>query len=190
MKKIIGIVGEKGAGKETFGNFLRDFLQEKKKTFFRIHSSDVLIETLAIWKIPTTRENLQKLPVAMEKMFGRGALTRAVKSRIEASDNDVIVFDGVRWHSDAEMIRSFGTIGTLVYITASKEIRYGRLKERKEKVGEFNLSYKQFCEEENAPTEAHIREIGMCADFIIENYGSVDKLKEEVRVFCKEVIFS
>src|SRR4051812_31081631 len=105
MKLVIGIVGEKGSGKETFATFLKEIIPDK--VIFHARSSDILAETLQIWDLVSTRHNLQQLAIVLDQGFGKGTLTHAVAKRIKDSNADIVVFDGVRWFSDAEMIRSF-----------------------------------------------------------------------------------
>lgn len=185
--KVIGIVGEKASGKETWGNLLFEFLDAEGSTYTRIRSSDILNETLNLWHIPSTRENLQKLPVGMESMFGEGSLTRAVEARIRSLASDIVIFDGVRWYSDVAMIRSFPD-NLLIYVTACVDTRFMRIRNRKEKVGEFGLSYEQFLKEEHATTEIHIPKIGKGADYTFENNGDVLELSGSVGDFYQSAI--
>ena len=104
-----------------------------------IKSSDVLAEVLNILRQPVTRENLQKLPIALAQYFGDGFLSSAVEERMLNSDAKIVIFDGVRWPSDVRMLRTFPH-NFLVYIASDLEIRYERLKNREEKLEEKDLS--------------------------------------------------
>lgn len=181
MKIIIGLVGEKGCGKGTFKDLLSEIMPDKKIVHVRF--SDVLVETLKLWGIPTSRENLQKLSPAMVRAYGEGTLTRAVKKRVEDLEADIVILDGVRWLSDAEMLRQF-TRNLLVYVIADAELRFERTKNRKEKAGEENTNWEKFLQEEQAETEKYIPIIGALADYKILNNGSLEELREEVKKFC------
>ena len=185
MKIVIGLVGEKGGGKGTFTNLLREIATGKSIGCKR--SGDVLLETLKIWNITPNRTNLQKLAVIMDKTYGAGALTGAVQKRIIEDPSDITVFDGVRWTSDAQMIRQFSP-NFLIYITADARTRYERTKLRKEKAGEENASFEQFLKEEKAETEIFISRIGEAADVKINNNGSLEELKERVADFYENHI--
>ena len=200
-KTVIGLVGEKGGGKETVGNSILQLSKgnrfqmmvnalKKKEVFFRIRSSDILKEVLASYGIPQTRFNLQRLPEGMEDMFGDGALTNDVKQRILSSNADINIFDGVRWISDEKMIRSFVAPhkNILIYVTAPVADRYERVKMRKEKEGEFGVSLEQFLQEEKASTETMIPIIGAHADFKIENSGTIRDLEIKVRKIYESAI--
>lgn len=186
MKKtIIGLVGEKGSGKETFGDLLIKLLPEKK--ILRIRSSDILSESLELWEIEKTRENLQDLAIIMDNHFGKGTLSKAVKKRIEGMDADIVIFDGVRWDSDVELIRSFPE-NYIIYVTANLDIRFKRIKNRKEKAFEEGTTMDQFMHEEKKLTELQIPKIGETADFKLENNSNLDELKRQVNTFCQKLI--
>jgi dephospho-CoA kinase len=177
MKYLIGVVGENGAGKDTFTTFLT--AAAAPLTVSKHRFSDVLYETLNSWGIETSRSNLQNLAIIMNKQFGKGSLTRAARTRVGSDEADIVIIEGVRWKSDEPMIRTFVN-NLLVYITAEPKIRYGRMKTRGEKVGEKNFSYEQFEKEERAETELEIPKIGAKADFKIENNGSLDEFRHKV----------
>lgn len=183
MKTIIGLVGEKGSGKETFGNFLMEVAKERVG---RVRFSDILYETLGAWNLPQTRENLQHLAVVMDQGFGDGTLTNVIKKRVESLNADLVILDGVRWETDEMLVRSFPN-NIMVYITADVKKRYQRLKKRDEKKGEAE-SFAKFLRSEKAKNELLIPKIGQRADLKIENNGTFEDLKNEVGKFFKKYL--
>ncbi len=177
-KIVIGVVGEKGSGKETFVTILKELYPQH--TIVHIRSSDILAETLKLWDLPKTRHNLQHLAIVMDQGFGLGTLTHAVRQRIAQTNADITIYDGMRWLSDEQMVRSFDT-QLVVYITASASIRYERTKLRKEKIGEAGTTYEQFLQEEQVATELDIPKIGARADVHIENKSDIGDFKEAVQ---------
>ncbi len=176
MKLVIGLVGEKGSGKQTFVNFIR-LVQDY--SIRQIRFSDILGQTLVLWDIPNTRENLQQLSIAMKDSFGQEALAHAAEFNIENETADIIILDGARRESEIEIIRK-QTPNLLVYITANQNLRFERLKNRSEKVGETGLSHEQFMKEETVETETLIPQLGAKADVKIENNGSLEEFKKQV----------
>ncbi len=183
MKTIIGIVGEKGSGKGAFVHILQAIAD---KTIGCIKSSDVLAETLTMWDIPLTRSNLQQLAIMMNKTYGDTALSHTVEKRIKDLPFDVVIYEGIRWPSDVNVVRGFSK-NVLVYITAPAETRYKRTLMRKEKVGEGEATFEQFMREEQVFTETQICEIATKADVKIENIGTKEELEKKVREFYKNL---
>ena len=178
-KMIVGLVGEKGSGKETFGNFLSGIAKKTKVT--RVRFSDILVETLRSWDLPLTRKNIQKMAVVMEDGFGKGTLTQAVKRRIAIINAEILILDGIRWLTDEKMLREIDN-SLIVYITADLKLRFERIRRRTEKVGE-GKSFRQFMKEEKAKNELFIGKIGKRADVKLENNGSLGEFKKKVEEF-------
>lgn len=185
MKKlVIGLVGEKGSGKETFGKFLKEVAKDKKILHGRF--SDILVETLELWSIPKTRENLQDLAICMNRGFGKGTLSHAMFEKVNKESDDIVIIDGVRWKSDVELTRKFPN-SLLIYITAPLIARYQRLKKRQEKAYEETTNFKQFMHEEKKLTETLIPKIGSGADFKIINNGSLAQFRKKVEKLYSKI---
>lgn len=184
QKFVIGLVGEMGSGKETFGKTLQEEIRGLRVERFTF--SALLRQTLELWDISATRENLQKLARVMDDGFGTGALTRAGRCRIDRLEADVIVVDGVRWESDYDFIRSLPN-HLLVFITADPEIRLERLRARREKAGEGDMTREQFAEASAARNEVSIPSIGARADRRIENNGTLEDFKVKIKALAREI---
>ena len=184
MKTYIGLVGEKGSGKDTFAHMLTGFLAHK--TVGHIKSSDLLAETLKLWGLPFTRSNLQEIAIVLDKGFGAGTVTQGVYEKMKNDPSDVIIFDGIRWNTDVEMLRMFEN-NILIYITAPIQMRYERTKLRNEKMDESMTSIEQFISEEKVSTELEIPRIGKSADVTIINDGTLEDLQAQVKEFCVRI---
>lgn len=176
--QIIGLVGEKGSGKDTFAKYLQEI---SDKTVAHIRFSDLLKQTLKLWDLPITRANLQKLAQVLED-FGTGTVAHGLEKQIQNTKADIIILDGIRWKPDVKLLKKFPK-HLLVYITADPKLRFERLKSRGEKDGEAEMSFEQFSEEEKAPNELLIPEIGSGADYKIENNSSIENFEKEVKKF-------
>jgi dephospho-CoA kinase len=172
MKICIGLVGEPGSGKGSFVEIMASLIPHlscfSSSVVGHHRSSDILVETLDAWSLPATRENLQKLAIAFDGSFGKGTLSNAVKQRILADSNEIVVFDGIRWLTDVDMLRHLPN-NILVYVTAPAEVRFERMKARKEKSDEGGMSFDQFLREGKADTEIYIPIIGEHADHVVHN---------------------
>lgn len=188
MKIHIGLVGEKGSGKETFVKIIKEITGEVKVMHCRF--SDVLKETLIIWGLDLTRKNFQILPQVMRPGYGMDVLSQAVKKRaLEAGiEKEIIILDGIRWLEDVQMLRILPN-NILVYVTADMLVRYERVKNRKGKAGEQNMTFEQFYSEEKEATEILIPKIGQeNANLKIENNGTLEEFEKKVKEFYEMVI--
>ncbi len=175
---ILGLVGEKGAGKETFVKILKENLHNKSISHY--HFSDILSQTLSLWNLPLSRINLQTLAISMVSSFGPFSLANAMKERMISDKSDIIIIDGIRWEADLSMLRSFPK-NFLIYITASPQIRYQRIISRNEKKDEGKTTYQQFLNEEKSQTETSIGSISQKADITIQNETTLDHLAHQVK---------
>lgn len=175
--QIIGLVGEKGSGKDTFAHFLSDLIKEKKVAHIRF--SDLLKQTLNLWDLSISRSNLQKIAQLLEDGFGPGTVAHGIETQIQKTDTDIIILDGIRWLPDVELLKKFPN-HTLVYITADSKLRFERLKTRGEKDDESRMSFGQFQREEQAKNELLISEIGKEADYKITNNSTIENFKKNV----------
>ncbi len=185
MSLVIGLTGENGSGKGTFIEFLKEFAVGK--TVGRMATSTILGETLDHWGIPRTRRALQDLAIIMNEHYGDGTLANAAKKRILECKADIVVFDGVRWGSDEKMLRALPN-SLIIYVTAGSDIRYNRIKGRKEKVGESATPKEQFLIEEKIRTELEIPEIGSRADAKIVNEGTIEEYKKKVDEVWSKIV--
>jgi dephospho-CoA kinase len=177
MTKVIGLVGEKGSGKQTFVNFIKEIAPNL--TIRQVRFSDILAQTLVLWDIPQTRPNLQNLAIVMNEKFGAQALANAAKFSIEGDMADIIILDGIRRESEFKLVKEMKN-SLVIYITAESDLRYKRLKLRSEKVGEIGLSYEQFLKEEESKAESEISKLSKKADISLENNGTKEEFKDKI----------
>jgi dephospho-CoA kinase len=145
-----------------------------------VRFSDILRETLHLWAIPESRANLQRLVMTMVQTFGTDALAAAIATRVQTADAEVVILDGIRRNPELAFLRQFPS-NTLVYVTAPAEVRFERLRQRRENIGEGTMSYEQFLEEERAATEVEIPQIGTSADIRIVNDKGIAEYEQVVR---------
>ncbi|EKD85123.1 MAG: hypothetical protein ACD_38C00077G0001 [uncultured bacterium] len=199
MKLVIGLVGEKGSGKQTFVNFLKKIVlrqvysecnrtaQDKPLIIRQVRFSDILAQTLIMWDIPISRANLQKLSLVMNDAFGQGSLANAARFSIEGDSADIIIFDGIRRPEELNLVKSLKN-NILIYISAMQDLRYQRLKTRSEKVGETGLTFEQFLEEEKSPAEKNIPGLGKGTNLKIENNGSLEDFKQKIQQIFNKIL--
>lgn len=185
MKKvIIGLIGEKGAGKGT----VADHLKEK---YMAVHygTSKILRRTLEDLHLPVTRDNLIKLALVLKEGYGPSVIIDSLIMDMDKDQSEIIIADGIRMHGDVEPFRQkYGNNFFLVYVTADIKVRYERTKLRKEKSGEDKATLEQFLEEEAKLTEISIHEIGKQADFKLNNNGTSEELLAQTEEMLKKIL--
>lgn len=176
-KKIIGLVGEMGSGKDTFC----DYIKNNYKNVYFLRFSDALTETLKIFFDEVKREDQQWLSFALREKFGADILVRALIKKAKSIEEGIVVLNGVRKQAEVDAIKENG--GKIIYITADEKKRWERVIVRKEKADD-DVPFEKFQELGRAEAELQIPAIGAIADYKIEN----NKTKEEFYQEVKKVI--
>jgi dephospho-CoA kinase len=187
MKKnkiVIGLIGEKGAGKGAVAKYLIEKYGAK-----HYGTSKILRRTIEDLKLPVTRDNMVKLAIVLKEGFWPSVIIDSLIKDIEANGSDIIIADGIRMHGDvAPFQKKYGKNFHLVYVTADLKVRYERTKQRKEKDGEDKTTLEDFIAEEGRLTEVSIHEVGTTADFIIYNNKGVKELYAQVDKVIKSIL--
>jgi len=121
MSIIIGLTGENCAGKGTVADYLA------KKGFYYYSLSDVIREELANDGKEITRDALIAKGNELRRNFGPDVLAKRTIGKLQADRNYVI--DSIRNPAEAKALLATGKM-TLVYVTASPERRFARMKAR------------------------------------------------------------
>lgn len=180
MKKIIGLVGETGSGKDTFC----EYLKKKKKNVFVFRFSQPLTEALRVFFNEVKKEDQQWLATALRERFGKNILGEALKKKIKNIKKGIIILNGLRVWEEYRMIKKLK--GKIIYITAGSQTRWQRVRGRGEKKDD-KISYSKFLKLEKAKPELLISKIGRRADLKIENNGSKAEFYKKIKSIIKKI---
>jgi len=122
MSILIGLTGENCAGKGTAADYL------VKKGFYYYSLSDIIREELANEGKEITRDALIAKGNDLRRNFGSDILAKRTIAKHLPDRNYVI--DSIRNPAEAKALLATGKM-TLVYVTASPEDRFERMKSRK-----------------------------------------------------------
>jgi dephospho-CoA kinase len=181
MKKIIGLVGETGSGKDTFCQYLK---KNSKEPVFCFRFSDPLSEALKIFLTEIKKEDQQWLGKILRERYGDDILAKAISKRIKSIKRGFVILNGIRYWEEFKMVKNLG--GKIIYITADQKLRWQRLRKRGEKKDDF-CSFDKFLEREKAKTEILIPKIGEKSDFKIENNASKRVFHKKIREIMKKL---
>lgn len=171
---IIGLVGRQGSGKGTAAKIL----QEKYGAeLFRF--SAILRDIITRLAVPESRENFIKLSEALRQTFGEDVLAYAIERDAANSTAALVVVDGIRRIQDLAALEPLPHF-KLIEIAAPAKTRFERMKNRGEKSGETSMSWEEFSEQEQAPTEITIPSVAARAWKAIENGGTTQELEQQL----------
>ena len=170
-KLILGVLGEKFAGKDAVANYL---VEKHGADHFRF--SHILDDILKLLNLPVSRGNEIALGLGLREIFGRQVLAPAIVKRVQESKKSLVVVNGLRMDEVGE-IKKVG--GKIVYVTAPAELRFARYQNRHEKADDGSMDYIQFVGQEQSVTEVDIPVLGQKADFRIDNTGTLEELYQK-----------
>lgn len=176
---IIGLVGEKLAGKDTVANYLVD---KYNAAHFRFtHILDAILEELAL---PISRKNEIEVGLALRKVFGQHVLVNALEQRVRKSLSSYRVVNGIRM-DEMDIVKSWGA--KIIYITAPADIRFARYQTRHEKADDAVMNFQEFQDQDKELTEVNIPDLGKRADFRIDNVGTLKELDKKIEEVLSQI---
>ncbi len=173
-KIYLGVIGEIGTGKGVFADYMKarhSALHERYSTRVR-----ALVNR---WGIIESRANLQKIAMDLRGHFGDDILTKPILESVLESPASCAVVEGIRLSGDIRDLRRLPGF-KLVYVTAPVDICYARIASRGENQGDTTKTFEEFTRERGAATEVEIAELGMTADFRIDNVGTLGEYHEKI----------
>lgn len=180
---IIAIVGLPGAGKTVAADFFRE------KNLPVISFGKVINEYIEKSKLQHTEEVHKKVREDIRERYGKEALAYLNESKIKEAltKNMIVVIDGMRsWEEYLYLKRKFPNVRLyIVCLYADKDIRYDRIKHRRERSKLFGeqRDIDELIGTNMGPTVAY-------ADFLVKNNFSLAEFKDKLEEVYRQVYFS
>jgi dephospho-CoA kinase len=185
-KSIIAFAGRNGCGKGTAAELVAALLTAPKHTY-----SDVLYEIHAACGIPREqvgRPTLQELSTLLRRWFGQDCLASVMAAKCEAAPGAHVAIDGVRRLEDTDILEREYSDGMIpVWIEVPADLRYERLKARKEKAGEQMMSREAFDLQEQAESERQLDLVRQKCKVVIDNSGTPEDLRRKIEALVASI---
>lgn len=181
-KIILGFVGELGSGKTTASKYLI----KKYKAGYHQYSG-ILSDIANRLYLEKSRNNLQKLSLALRQTFGQDILAKTITQEVEKDKSKIVLVDGIRRFPDIKYLKKLQHF-SLVYLTADLNLRFQRIKKRKEKPGDSQKSFKQFQKEEKNEADRMIKIVAKKAHFTVTNNTTFNHLYQQLDEIISKLI--
>lgn len=192
-KKIIGIAGTNGSGKDTVGAFLAE-----DHGYLFVSVTDVLRAELKRQGFPVDREHLRELSASWRREFGYGVLIDRAMDMFNDQPKGKykgIAIASLRNPFEVDRVHELG--GEVWWLDADPLLRFTRIRSNaamRARAEEDEKTYEEFLAEEKAEmhTEGDEATLNMAAvrdkcDTMMINGGSgLDMLKQEVAALLAE----
>lgn len=122
-KLIVCLAGMPGAGKSTIAEGLR------ARGCDVVNMGDAVRDEAARRNMGPSRENLGRLMLELREKNGPGAIAELARPKIESSQADVVVVDGIRSIDEVDVIKKSGNVRMLA-VHASTSTRFDFLQRR------------------------------------------------------------
>lgn len=179
-KKIIAIVGMAGSGKTEVAALL------KEKGLPMIRFGNETQRGLKAKGLPVSEENERAYREQIRRELGMAAYAIKALPRINRAFGkaDTIVIDGLYSWEEYLYLKQKLTQLTLIAVITQASIRYTRLKDRsKRSLSELQVRQRDIDEIEKLNKGGPIA----LADYVIENNGTIDELKQKTEALLQQL---
>jgi len=173
-KIIIALTGKIASGKEETKKHLINKYNAQGVAF-----SGMLRDVLQRINVPIERKNLQTLSTILRNNFGEDLLARNIVEDAKKMESEIVVMDGVRRLIDISYAKKFDGF-VLVSIDADVNLRYERMKNRNQNVGDDKKSLQDFLKDHESEADKELPVVMAEATEHLDNNGSLDDLHKQI----------
>lgn len=182
-KKVLGVIGRIGAGKDTVAEYVA-----KKYGYDIVSFRDAVREVTEKEGLKPNRENMQKTGKKYREKYGSEYFTKLVMDKVMHSKNDKIIVKEMRTEGDVKLIKeNFGKNMKIIQITAPKQIRFERIKARG-RLGDPK-TMEEFGAQEQREEELGYTKALEFTEHEIENNGTFRKLYKKIDSLLRRIDF-
>jgi len=179
VKKIVATAGLPGAGKALFSEVAVEY---GCPVFV---CGDVVREETRKRGMPLTPSNMGAVMLKIREEEGPAVISKRLIPKIDASQCDLVVVEGVRSLEEVEELRTrYGNV-TVVAIHASPQIRFDRLRIRDRE--DDPKAWDEFETRDQRELNVGLGKMIALADEMIVNEGTIEEFQEYARAFLQWV---
>lgn len=179
-KIILGFTGEMACGKGTAAKYV---VQKYGAKSFRF--STILRDVLDRLCLEQSRANMQRISTILRQNFGDDLLAGAMAEDVKKDTADIIVIDGVRRRADTRYLKEIPEF-KLAYIETDIKVCHDRIVKRGENSDDAAKTFDQFQRDHEGEADRQIKDLKKCADFLINNDGSLEYLYKQIDKIINE----
>lgn len=189
MKRVIGLTGTIGAGKD----IVKEFLISRFNCYY-VSLSSIIRTEAEEKKSNYNRKTLQDLGDGLRKRYGNWILAKLAVEYLQ-SDKELIIVDGIRNVAEVEFLRKrFGKKFILIGVNAPQKLRFERVGKRRStrdpKTWEEFVEMDKRDQGENEPEYG--QQTKKCldqADFVIVNDGTGEEMESKISKVIQNMSF-
>jgi len=183
VKLIIGLTGVIGAGKTVVSDYL-----VKNYSFKTISSGDLVRAECKTHGLIANRENAQALAKTMVEQNGNDYWTKQIIDKIQKSNYDFIIFDGIRYSIDFDLTKkTFKSKFILIQIDTKEQLRFERMKLRN-RTGDPKTISEFEKQEQNELKLFDLNYLFEKKDFVVYNNEDIDALHKQIDSVVKMML--
>lgn len=177
---IIGLAGTNGSGKDTIAKMLVE-----RHGFYFASAGDMLIEELKKRGIPEERKNTSALSAEWRKEHGLGIVVDKGIEKAENSGNQKLVVGSLRNPGEVDRVHELG--GTVIWIDADPQVRYGRITKNNRGRRVDNKSFEDFLlEEQNEMRHSGDKNTLSMLDVKLKSDIFIDNSDDDIKSFMNK----
>lgn len=170
---IFSLVGMPGSGKSVAAELINQL------GIPVLNMGDVIREEMQKRNIELTRENVGALTREIREREGMDVVARKCMEKITQITDEKLVIDGLRNIEEVQFFKTRLPNFKIIYVAASAEIRYQRLRARGRVDDPANRD--EFQERDDRELSFGIQKIIDIANFVVINQGDKEHLKAQLR---------
>jgi dephospho-CoA kinase len=165
-KRIIGLAGQPGSGKDEAARYLVE-----RHGAVALGFSTILRDLLRRLHIPEERDAMSSLSSALRGCFGQDLFGRVLAEDISRDPHPLVVVSGIR--RDEDMVGfEHNPAFQLVYIDAPAEVRFERIHRRGQNADDATKTWEEFLADEDLEAERTVKALRSRAQIVLDNSGS------------------